>query len=106
LTPLSNAPCRNCDGEEWVCENHLDHPWDGVSSRDDACGCGAGAPCPVCRPDLSNAHLLNEFERAIGMIEDAEHDTNFVSGDPYGDSATVGLRETLANARQRGGPSA
>lgn len=47
---IANA-CRNCgevDGWGWVCENHLDRPWGGVSARDDACDCGAGAPCPVC----------------------------------------------------------
>ena len=40
--------CDNCDRTAWVCENHADRPWDGESGRDDACGCGAGALCPVC----------------------------------------------------------
>jgi hypothetical protein len=42
--------CRRCDGGGWVCENHPDRPWDGTSSRADACGCGAGDPCPDCQP--------------------------------------------------------
>jgi hypothetical protein len=42
--------CKNCDSTGWVCENHDDTPWDGHSDREDACGCGAGMPCPVCVP--------------------------------------------------------
>ena len=42
--------CQNCDNHRWVCENHPDLPWDGVSSSADACGCGAGMPCPECNP--------------------------------------------------------
>lgn len=52
------SACRNCDGGNWVCENHADHPWDGTSNREDACGCGAGAPCPVCQPEMANAPLI------------------------------------------------
>lgn len=41
--------CMNCDDTGWVCENHADRPWDGVSSRTDACHCGgAGEPCQKC----------------------------------------------------------
>jgi hypothetical protein len=47
-----NIPhCKNCDATGWVCENHADRPSNGESSRDDACGCGAGAPCRVCVPE-------------------------------------------------------
>lgn len=46
--------CDVCDDTGWVCEGcSLDAvhvPWDGCSSRADACGCGPGAPC-VCNPD-------------------------------------------------------
>jgi hypothetical protein len=42
--------CQICDDAGWVCENHPDKPWDGTSSRADACGCGAGAPCKACNP--------------------------------------------------------
>jgi hypothetical protein len=38
--------CPVCDGTGVVCENHPDCPWDGHSDREDACGCGAGMPCP------------------------------------------------------------
>jgi hypothetical protein len=44
-----DAECRNCLGEQWVCENHLDMAWPTI------CECGAGAPCPICRPDMANA---------------------------------------------------
>jgi len=44
--------CNRCKDVGWVCENHLDKPWD----RDlpEGCECGAGAPCPDCNP-LSKA---------------------------------------------------
>jgi len=38
-----NKICPVCQGEMWVCENHMDKPW-----NDDGCTCGAGAPCPEC----------------------------------------------------------
>ena len=43
--------CQRCDGCRWVCENHLDRPWQGP------CDCGgAGAPCPLCNvPDDEDA---------------------------------------------------
>ena len=44
-------PCPTCDDKGWVCENHADRPWDGVSNRHDACGCGAGMPCKECVPE-------------------------------------------------------
>lgn len=38
--------CANCDGEQWVCENHPEVPW----RQGDGCSCGgAGMPC-VCNP--------------------------------------------------------
>ncbi len=40
-----NGPCRICDGVGWVCENHPDKPFKGLSGRLDACSCGAGMPC-------------------------------------------------------------
>jgi hypothetical protein len=37
--------CTTCDDIGWVCEHHLDRPWDGPR----ACECdAAGAPCPSC----------------------------------------------------------
>ena len=68
--------CANCDGGGWVCENHEDHPWDGTSSRYDVCGCGAGAPCPVCNKKMAFSGMaydildaLNEQYPAIGKAE-------------------------------------
>jgi len=51
---LIPSACRNCAGDGWVCENHLDAPWLG---GDGCCG-GAGSPCPVCQPEMANAPLI------------------------------------------------
>lgn len=40
--------CARCADLGWVCENHLDRPWD--DSKPGGCTCGAGAPCPVRNP--------------------------------------------------------
>lgn len=42
--------------------------------------------------------LLGALETACALIEDAEKDTDWVSGDPYGDSATVAFRKLIARA--------
>lgn len=43
--------CTNCDNTGWVCENHTNAPWKGISDRFDACDClGAGLPCKFCNP--------------------------------------------------------
>lgn len=47
------AVCRNCAGEGWVCENHEDRPWN--ARVEHGCECGAGAPCPVCRREMTCA---------------------------------------------------
>lgn len=60
--------CRNCAGNEWVCENHLDRPWDGTSADPAACGCGAGAPCPVCSPEMANAGLLTVKQGLVDAL--------------------------------------
>lgn len=55
---IANA-CRNCDGGDWVCENHHDRPWHGTSNSPHACACGgAGSPCPVCQTEMANAPLI------------------------------------------------
>jgi hypothetical protein len=47
--PALNASiCANCHDAYWVCENHPARPWEPHSDSEDACGCGAGMPCPVC----------------------------------------------------------
>ncbi len=55
LSGFDPSRCRVCGGGAWVCENHADRPWDGVSTRDDACGCGAGMPCGACNRDMACA---------------------------------------------------
>lgn len=56
--------CNNCADSGWVCENHADRPWDGVSDDLRACLCGgAGMPCPVCNlsdppsPPTGSVHI-------------------------------------------------
>ena len=47
--------CENCDGTGFVCEVHINRPWNCPR----ACGCGAaGMPCIICngdgeKPDVS-----------------------------------------------------
>lgn len=59
--------CSTCDSQGWVCENHLDRPWDGVSNAPNACHCGgAGAPCPDCNPcDRENPPRMAPGTRII-----------------------------------------
>src|SRR3978361_1648054 len=38
---IFNPKCHRCLGVGWVCENHIDKPWD----DDLGCICGAGLPC-------------------------------------------------------------
>lgn len=90
--------CRNCAGRGWVCEEHRDIPFESC-----ACG-GAGSPCGACNLELASAGYVEPYRHTIrllteallqacGHIDSAEKDTNFVCGDPCGDSATVRLRE-------------
>ena len=51
--------CEQCDDTGWVCEGHKDRPWDGVSTRNDACGCGSGIACK-CNPGGSIERCLIE----------------------------------------------
>ena len=51
LEQIKDAPvkCQTCEGTGFVCENHRDRPWGGLSEhRADACLCGCGWPCPNC----------------------------------------------------------
>lgn len=81
MSDTQNPPaCRNCDGLEWVCENHRDRPWAGLSAHPDACGCGAGAPCGACNLAMASAGYSEPWRelalRTIGLVEDAVKDTN------------------------------
>jgi hypothetical protein len=60
LPGFDPSRCRNCAGEQWVCENHQDRPW---NETEEGCECGAGAPCPVCKPEMANAGLIGEVAR-------------------------------------------
>lgn len=46
--PAAMPTCQRCQGEMWVCENHMDRPW---NDKPGGCMCGAGAPCPDCNRD-------------------------------------------------------
>lgn len=40
--------CNNCEDFRWVCENHPNKPWLGLSNSPFGCECGAGTPCTEC----------------------------------------------------------
>jgi len=67
--------CTNCDGTGIVCENHANRPWAGDSLREDACGCGAGMPCPRCtRPvPQDGTHSILECFVSHPLPSDAVH---------------------------------
>jgi hypothetical protein len=94
--------CRNCGGDAWVCENHPDRPWDGTSGSDDACGCGAGAPCAVCSPAMANAHLIQTLERTRDRLAGVVSQMDFAGCTctfPSGDCCSYAAAEaTIADA--------
>ena len=53
MRTLRVTDCKNCGGTGWVCENHTDRVWRGVSDDVTACGCGDGAPCAICNSEES-----------------------------------------------------
>jgi hypothetical protein len=58
--------CTNCKGTGWVCEWHADKPWTPTSPISvESCGCGAGMPCPVCRPQQRHAGSDEAFAEAV-----------------------------------------
>lgn len=86
-------PCRVCDGEQWVCENHRDRPWGGLSSRPDACECGAGSPCGACdleRAGMGYAYRAAEAERAAIVAYLRGHAAGLRSSGsiPFGDAVS------------------
>lgn len=73
------------------------------ASTSDACITGTPM-VPISQETLQyvialHDELLDTLETAITLIEDAEKDTNWVSGDPYGDGATVKMRSLVAKAK-------
>ncbi len=49
---LKRDACPVCNGCDWICDgDHPPKPWaDQPGSGPNACGCGAGKPCPECNP--------------------------------------------------------
>lgn len=39
--------CEHCQDTGYVCENHPEHAWAGVTGAEECCG-GAGMPCTLC----------------------------------------------------------
>ena len=105
-------PCRNCAGREWVCENHRDTPWTGLGDPDeDECCGGAGAPCPVCSPEMACTGYINRATRTLAEAGDrlagyAGHDRECWAWTPnceYRDGCTCGLDQALADWRKAKG---
>ena len=67
--------CPNCDGTGAVCENHPKQPWSPLTSREDACGCGAGMPCPYCTRDVpqDGTHSILECFESRPLPSDRLH---------------------------------
>lgn len=73
LAASDSCGCRNCAGGGWVCENHADRPWDGTSSDEMACGCGAGMPCGVCNLEAAAAgYVFRERDAIIAYLRSHE----------------------------------
>jgi hypothetical protein len=103
------ATCRNCADQGWVCENHRDTPWAGLTDEPECCG-GAGAPCPVCNLVMASAGLVEQWrklaDRAISLVEDAIKDTEWgqpTFGPDYGEELRAEYEAMLAT-RQKGTP--
>ena len=45
--------CKNCDSTGWVCEDHKNRPFEGMSDNGCECG-GAGMPCNECNSKLED----------------------------------------------------
>lgn len=73
LPRQATVMCTICDDTLWVCENHRDKPWDGLSDRSCDCG-GAGEPCE-CNPD---ALMPPGFKVTCGWDDDG----NFINRGP------------------------
>ena len=74
-----SCTCSNCDGAQWVCENHADRPWGGLSTSGNACDCGAGMPCGACNLASASASYSEPWRelalRGVQLVESAVDDT-------------------------------
>lgn len=87
--------CRRCAGCGHVCENHPRRPWAEMSDHDQACGCGAGMPCPECCesvPQDGKHSILEAFQRRESMNDHQETDSFAVGKSEL----TAGLERGLA----------
>lgn len=63
MEEISNSTkenCAICENERWVCENHPNIAWPGMTGKEECCG-GAGMPC-VCNPlrQVDELHRNNQ----------------------------------------------
>jgi hypothetical protein len=60
------STCPHCKGAGFVCEFHPKKPWTLTSlGQGETCDCGAGMPCPVCRPASTRMTTEEAFAEAV-----------------------------------------
>jgi hypothetical protein len=70
--------CPRCKGAGFVCEWHPEKPWTLNSPAGvESCGCGAGMPCPVCRPQRSAPGSDEVIAEAVRRAVDVTIDQVF-----------------------------
>jgi len=85
--------CNTCDKTGWVCEYHPDKPWAGVTNRKDACSCGAGMPCEVCKPTLREMQMRAALKNAKWALTIyAGYDEEVID---FGDTGAIPAEEAL-----------
>lgn len=58
---MSAPHCPACHDSGHVCENHPDRPWSPMVLAPEACGCGAGQPCPSCCSPSAGGQIEGAF---------------------------------------------
>ncbi len=62
---MSEEPtCLNCEGTGWVCEDHPDNAWPGLTGNPRCCG-GAGSPCGACNLEMAASGYVSAERAAI-----------------------------------------
>lgn len=85
----ADPDCQICGGAAWVCEDHPDRVWDGVSNSTTACTCGAaGAPCRCTGMDGPVAREVVECVEGPACHDD-HHGWDCPLSDPLGDCLRV-----------------
>lgn len=66
---MKHPKCEMCQDSGFVCEDHLDRPWDSGTDKD--CGCGAAGQLCECKTKL--------YDNALQAIFDLHADTSINS---------------------------